>query len=157
MWGCPLLSKEGRSAVKQTGVVAEVMTKIFNRTNSKETRKELRNNLTKGEVILWLYLKGKQLGGFKFRRQHGIHGYVVDFYCPEIKLAVEVDGVTHNFEEVFEKDQRRQAVIEKEGVVFKRYQSDAIFNRLDQTLDDLYQTCVALQNKRRQTTHALPA
>ncbi len=121
------------------------MTKIFNRYNSKDTRKDLRNNLTKGEVILWQHLKGSQLGGFKFRRQHSIHNFVVDFYCPEIKLAVEVDGETHGIEEIFVRDQWRQKIIEKENVVFKRYVSNDIFNNLDQTLEDLYQTCIRLR------------
>jgi hypothetical protein len=76
------------------GVVAEVMTKIFNRNKSKDTRKELRNNLTKGEIILWQNLKGSKLGGFKLRRQQSVQDFVVDFYCPEIKLAAEVDGQT---------------------------------------------------------------
>ena len=77
------------------------MTKIFNRQNSKGIRKELRNNLTKGEVIFWQHLKGSHLGGFKFRRQQSVQDFVVDFYCPEIKLAVEVDGQTHEVEEIF--------------------------------------------------------
>jgi len=128
------------------------MTKIFNRNTSKDTRKELRNNLTKGEVILWQHLKGSQLGGFKFRRQQSIQDFVVDFYCPEIKLAIEVDGQTHGFEEVFVRDQWRQNIIEKEGVIFKRYTSNDIFNNLDQTLDDLYQTCIDLQ-KRNSGNH----
>ena len=136
-------------------MVAEVMTKIFNRNKSKDTRKELRNNLTKGEIILWQHLKGSQLGEFKFRRQQSIDDFVVDFYCPEIKLAVEVDGKTNEVEEVFTRDQWRQNIIEKEGVVFKRYTSNDIFNNLDQTLDDLYQTCLELR-KRNSGNHPRP-
>ena len=129
------------------GVVAEVMTKIFNRHNSKDIRKELRNNLTKGEVILWQHLKGSQLGGFKFRRQQSVQDFIVDFYCPEIKLAVEVDGQTHEVEEVFARDQWRQKIIEKENIIFKRYTSNDIFNNLNQALDDLYQTCLGLRQR----------
>ncbi len=136
-------------------MVAEVMTKIFNRSKSKNTRKELRNNLTKGEIILWQHLKGSQLGGFKFRRQQSIQDFVVDFYCPEIKLAVEVDGQTHGFEEVFARDEWRQKIIEKENVIFKRYTSNDIFNNLGQTLDDLYQTCLELR-KRNFGNHPRP-
>lgn len=125
------------------------MTKIFNRYDGKYRRQELRNNLTKGEVILWLHISRKQLGGFKFRRQHGIGKFSVDFYCPEIKLAVEVDGITHQFEGVFERDAWRQKLIEHEGIVFKRYTSEDIFNHLGQTLTDLLQTCEVLRERRR--------
>jgi len=121
------------------------MTKIFNRNKSKDSRKDLRNNLTKGEIIIWQHLKGSQLGGFKFRRQHSISDFVVDFYCPEIRLAVEIDGLTHAEEEIFAKDQWRQKIIEKENVIFKRYTSNDIFDNLGQTLNDLYQTCLELR------------
>jgi very-short-patch-repair endonuclease len=57
-------------------------------------RKELRNNSTPQEIILWVYLKKSQLG-FKFRRQHSIGGYIVDFYCPLKKLVIEIDGSQH--------------------------------------------------------------
>ena len=57
-------------------------------------RKELRNRSTPEEILLWLHLKNSQLG-FKFRRQHSIGGYIVDFYCPKKKLAVEIDGAQH--------------------------------------------------------------
>ena len=132
------------------------MTKIFNRLKSKDTRKELRNNLTKGEIILWQNLKGSQLGGFKFRRQRSVQDFVVDFYCPEIKLAVEVDGQTHGFEEVFARDQWRQKIIEQEKVIFKRYTSNDIFNNLDQTLEDLYQTCLELKKDILGNHHRSP-
>lgn len=132
------------------------MTKIFNRNTGKDRRQEIRNNLTKGEVILWLHLNRGQLGGFKFRRQHGIHDFVVDFYCPEFKLAVEVDGKSHDYEEIFNRDQRRQMIIENEGVVFKRYQSDAIFNHLTETLDDILRTCQALRDEQNLGNHPRP-
>jgi len=51
--------------------------------------------MTKAEMFLWSKLKGKQLNGLKFRRQYGINNYVVDFYCPEQKLAIEIDGDVH--------------------------------------------------------------
>jgi very-short-patch-repair endonuclease len=57
-------------------------------------RKELRNNSTPEEILLWLKLKNSQLG-FKFRRQHSIGGYIVDFYCPSKKLVIEIDGSQH--------------------------------------------------------------
>jgi very-short-patch-repair endonuclease len=67
---------------------------LFNDPDQKSFRKELRNEPTRAEYLLWQALKGSALG-YKFRRQHGIGKYVVDFYCPSKRLVVEVDGDTH--------------------------------------------------------------
>jgi very-short-patch-repair endonuclease len=69
--------------------------KIFNPKRTKAQRKYLRNNMTKAEVILWSKLKGRNILEYKFRRQHGIGDYIVDFYCPELKLVIEIDGESH--------------------------------------------------------------
>ena len=68
-------------------------------------RKELRNNATQQEVMLWARLKNSQLG-YKFRRQHSIGGYIVDFYCPLKKLVIEIDGSQH-----YEKDATKYDVV----------------------------------------------
>ncbi|MGD0919462.1 MAG: DUF559 domain-containing protein [Thermodesulfobacteriota bacterium] len=73
------------------------MTKIYNRTVEENNRKILRKNMPKAEVILWSRLKGKRLDGYKFRRQFSVAQFVVDFYCPRLKLAIEVDGDSHFF------------------------------------------------------------
>lgn len=71
------------------------MSKLHNRKHLKDFRKELRNNSTKAESRLWKVLRKRQLEGRKFRRQHSIGNYIVDFYCPEEKLIVELDGAIH--------------------------------------------------------------
>lgn len=75
------------------------MTKIFNRNEELEKRRELRNNSTKAESLLWQQLKGKQVAGFKFRRQYSVGKFVLDFYCAERKLAIELDGSSHDGED----------------------------------------------------------
>ncbi|MDP3996634.1 MAG: endonuclease domain-containing protein [bacterium] len=70
------------------------MRTIHNLSENKSLRKKLRNNATPQEIIMWSRLKGNQLG-HKFRRQHGIGKYIVDFYCPEKKLIIELDGSQH--------------------------------------------------------------
>jgi len=65
---------------------------IHNVPESNDRRKELRENLTAAEALLWLNLKGRRLNGKKFRRQHSIGPYIVDFFCPESRLAIELDG-----------------------------------------------------------------
>jgi very-short-patch-repair endonuclease len=121
------------------------MTEIFNKQTQVLIRKNLRNNMTKSEVVLWKHLKGNQLG-FKFRRQCGIGNYVVDFYCPRLKLIIEIDGLSHSVEKVFEKDTVRQKYLEGLGLVVKRYSSEDIFYKINQILEDVYQTCLVLKN-----------
>jgi very-short-patch-repair endonuclease len=130
------------------------MTKIFNKKEKTFFRRKLRNSLTKSEVILWKFLKGKQ-NGFKFRRQCSIGKYIVDFYCPELKLVIEVDGSTHYEEEVFNKDLIKDDYLKKLNLIIKRYNAENIFNSLDDVLSDIYNTCEELKNNL--TTPAPPS
>jgi very-short-patch-repair endonuclease len=107
------------------------MPKRFNFNYQKPIRKVLRNNATEAEKILWQQLKGRRLLGFKFRRQHGVLKYIVDFYCPEKRLAVEVDGATHSTDEQLSKDKKRQAELEQLGIRFVRVTNDDVFSNLD--------------------------
>lgn len=68
------------------------MGKLYNRKQDNEKRKRLRGEMPKAEVILWNEFKGKKVIGYKFRRQYGFGGFVVDFYCPELRLVIEFDG-----------------------------------------------------------------
>ncbi len=61
----------------------------------------MRNNSTPEEILLWMHLKNSQLD-FKFRRQHSIGGYIADFYCPEKKLVIEIDGPIHKFNKEYD-------------------------------------------------------
>src|SRR4030042_3129687 len=88
------------------------ITKTFNRTNITTKRKTLRRNLPLAEVILWNRLKGKQLEGYKFRRQYSVEHFVIDFYCPKLKLALEVDGDSHFTDDTDLSDIQRQSQIE---------------------------------------------
>lgn len=79
----------------------------------------LRNNMTLSEILLWQQIKGKQMCGYDFDRQKPIDEFVVDFYCSELKLAIEIDGASHDFK--YEKDCRRQNHLEDLGVRFLRF------------------------------------
>ncbi len=107
------------------------MTKIFNRTDYKITRKALRHNMPLAEVILWGRLKGKQMGGFKFRRQYGIDRFVTDFYCPALKLAIEIDGDSHFKEHSIYSDKERQARIETLGIQFVRFTNREVYENIE--------------------------
>jgi len=102
------------------------MTKIYNKANYKEKRRHLRNNMTKAEIYLWRELKNKKLN-LRFLRQYGIGIYTVDFYCPKVRLTVEVDGATHLTDEDIKYDKERQDEIESLGIKFLRFTNDEIY------------------------------
>ena len=122
------------------------MTKIFNRYNSKPIRRKLRGEMTKGEVLLWKHIKGEQLG-CQFRRQYSIGNYIVDFFCPKLKLIVEIDGFTHYDEKIFENDLKRQKYLEELGLTVKRYNSERVFDEMREVLDDLWRACDELKRR----------
>ena len=89
--------------------------------------KELRENMTKAEVCLWKYvLKAGKLKGYKFRRQRPILNFITDFMCTDIMLIVEVDGITHNYDDVVEKDIKRQKDLESAGFKVIRFNDEEI-------------------------------
>ena len=87
----------------------------------KEIARTLRNNCTLGEVLLWKQLRNKQMLGFDFHRQKPIDQFIVDFYCNELSLAIEIDGSSHTTEEAIEKDTARQERLEMLGIKFLRF------------------------------------
>ena len=95
----------------------------------KERARYLRNNSTLSEVLLWKHLKGKQMCGYDFHRQKPIDNYIVDFFCRELMLAIEIDGQSHNGR--FEQDERRQARLESLGVRFLRFQDEDVKSNVD--------------------------
>ncbi len=113
------------------------MTKIYNKTSEKEKRKRLRKNMTQAEIILWSGLKNRQVKGFKFRRQYSIDSYVVDFYCAQVKLAVEVDGGSHFTEEAIEYDEDRQRNIEQLGIQFLRFTNSEVKTNLGEVVHEI--------------------
>ncbi len=74
----------------------------------KEKARHLGNNSTKAEIRLWLYLKVRQMMGYDFHRQKPTDNFIVDFFCRELMLAIELDGYTHTFEEVADRDEKKE-------------------------------------------------
>ena len=87
----------------------------------KELARQLRNNSTLAEVLLWKHLKGKKMRGFDFHRQRPIDEYIVDFFCAELMLAIEIDGLSHERPEKCQQDRQRQKRLENLGVRFLRF------------------------------------
>ena len=100
----------------------------------KERAKYLRNNSTLSEVLLWLQLKNKKLG-FDFHRQKLIDNFIVDFFCPRLMLAIEIDGASHNNK--VEYDKFRQKKLENLGVRFIRFRDIDIKNNMQGCIDFL--------------------
>lgn len=96
-------------------------------------RKELRNNATKEEVLLWLKLKNSQTG-FKFRRQHSIGGYIADFYCPSKKLIIEIDGSQHFGKEEVEYDKIRTEYFDGLDIKVLRFTNVEINTTMNEVL-----------------------
>lgn len=117
------------------------MTKIYNKKENKYLRRDLRKSQTKEELIFWAHVKDRRFHGLKFRRQYSIGNYVADFYCPELKLVVEIDGGQHYEEENIKKDLLRTEYFEKLGMKVKRYTNVDIKTNLEGALDDLLNFC----------------
>ena len=113
------------------------MAKIFNRKPLKEERRRLRANLTKSEARLWTALKGKQLQGRKFRRQHSIGAYIVDFYCPGEKLVIELDGSQHSSHSGYVQDLERDEYLKELGIRVLRFRNHDLINSMDVVLEEI--------------------
>jgi very-short-patch-repair endonuclease len=96
-----------------------VKTRLYYDPKLKQRSRELRKNSTLAEVLLWKQLKGSRMLGYSFLRQRPIYKYIVDFYCPQLKLVIEIDGESHR--ERFLSDQMRQKNLESLGLNVLRF------------------------------------
>ena len=96
-------------------------------TLSLDRRRDLRQSGTDAELALWTELRGRRLAGFKFRRQHPCGPFVLDFYCAERHLAIELDGGQHFEEDAQVYDANRSAFLKRSGVDVLRFSTDLVF------------------------------
>ena len=113
------------------------MTELFNKKSEKEKRRFLRRNSTLTEKIIWLGIRRKQIEGERFLRQFSVKYYVLDFYCPKLRLAIEIDGETHMTEEELEYDKRRQKYLESLGIIFLRFRNEEVFSNADIVIEKI--------------------
>ncbi|GAA0878990.1 hypothetical protein GCM10009119_19580 [Algoriphagus jejuensis] len=97
--------------------------------------RELRQVLTPAERLLWEVLKNRQLGGYKFRRQHPISCYIADFYCHELLLVIELDGEVHDGIGQQEHDRSRDQVIQEFSIQILRFKNEEVLNELEKVLE----------------------
>jgi len=108
---------------------------LHNKKYLEPYRKSLRKKLTPAEAFLWRYLKAKKLEGRKFRRQHSINNYILDFYCPQDRIAIELDGQQHFEPEGRAKDEKRDKVLEGLNIKVLRFENRFVFEHLNTVLE----------------------
>lgn len=120
-------------------------TPIHNNPNMKSLRKSLRNEATPAEQALWNALKQNNLGGYKFRRQHSVGRYIVDFYCPSQRLVIELDGDSHFTEEAIEYDRVRTEFLNALNIRVIRFLNTDVY-------ENIYVVCERILEKLKATT-----
>jgi very-short-patch-repair endonuclease len=97
-------------------------------------RKKLRNNGTPAEAELWKHISNKKLEGRKFRRQHSVGSYILDFYCPAENLAIELDGEHHYWQEGIDKDLKKELFLQGHSIRVLRFENKWVFQDIEYVL-----------------------
>lgn len=128
------VSRMGRSG-KDEEAEKSFTQKVNNLSYLKDKRKSLRNNPTPAELKMWSFLKGKKLEDRKFRRQHSIGNYILDFYCPNEKIAIELDGEGHNNVNQSEYDNNRTLFLKELNIRVLRFENEQVFTNTERVLE----------------------
>lgn len=99
--------------------------------------RHLRKNQTKAEALLWHELKNRKLAGFKFRRQYPTLNFILDFFCAEKLLCIELDGSHHEEKDISEYDNFRTLNLNTLGIKVLRFSNNDVFNDLDQVIKEI--------------------
>lgn len=112
------------------------MTKHYNKKSEQEKRRTLRTNMTFCERLVWVFLRKKQYG-YRFLRQYSVDHYVMDFYCPKLKLAVEIDGDVHEQKDQKKYDEVRQKYLEEFGIKFVRITNEELLGNPNKAFEKI--------------------
>ncbi len=99
--------------------------------------RDLRRNANDAEKRLWYFLRGRQMAGFKFRRQHAIGEYIGDFVCLQARLVVELDGETHGDEDRQRRDAARTETLQRAGYGVRRFWNDEVFSNIEGVKEEI--------------------
>jgi len=124
------------------------MKKVFNNKKLKLLRSRLRYNATRPENKLWQEINNNQLG-YKFRRQVSINNFVVDFYCPKLKLVIELDGHSHNNDDSYFYDDKRDLMLRSLGLEVVHYSNQEVFKDLENIVEDIKSVCDNISAKEK--------
>lgn len=111
--------------------------RIHNLRRLKDRRQELRNKPTEAEARLWKVIQHSKLEGRKFRRQHSVSYYILDFYCPEERLAIEIDGYSHDRKDAKEYDVGRTEFLESIGIRVLRFKNYEVLKNLKGIIEEI--------------------
>jgi len=111
--------------------------RLHNLRRLKDRRQELRNNPTEAETQLWMVIQHSKLEGRKFRRQHSIGYYIIDFYCPEERMAIEIDGDSHEKNETKQYDVSRTEFLESIGIRVLRFKNEEVLNNIECVIKEI--------------------
>ena len=112
---------------------------ISNKKELQPFRTYLRTHSTQAECVLWRLLKNSQVGDLKFRRQHSIGNYIVDFYCSSLKLAIELDGEIHNDLVVHMRDEGKEEFLNEKGITVLRFPNETVFRNPEYIKQEILQ------------------
>lgn len=118
-------------------VLFEGIMKIYYNPKLKQLARNLRNNSTLSEVLFWNEVKGKQILGYQFLRQKPIGEFIVDFYCPKLKLAIEIDGESHGYAEAIQQDEKKDKYLSEISIYLIRYDDGDIKSDISAVLNHL--------------------
>lgn len=107
--------------------------------NLKQASRDLRNNMTEAEQLLWSRLRNKQILGLQFYRQKLLLNYIVDFYCPSANLVIECDGGQHYTDESLEADRIRDEALDQTRLKVMRFDNGKVMGRIDDVVEVIYQ------------------
>jgi very-short-patch-repair endonuclease len=124
------------------------MTLHYNRQSEKEKRRQLRRDQTPAEAVVWRYLRNRQMMKFKFRRQYSVDKFVLDFYSPELRLAIEIDGDVHDLTEQKEYDIARQNYIGKFGIKFLRIKNEEFYENANKAFEKIENEIILIQSNK---------
>lgn len=110
--------------------------------------RRLRTDQTDTEQLMWSLLRAKRFDGFKFRRQHPMKGCVLDFYCPLLKLNIELDGGQHFEPNAIEKDRRRDQMLQSLGITILRFEDRAFFKNREGVMGMIYESLTDLAERK---------
>ena len=123
--------------------------KIYYNPKLKPLARELRNNSTNSEIKLWAYLKDKKMLGYSFNRQKPINNFIADFFCNKLKLVIELDGYSHEFEETYDKDLNKDNKLTEIGLHVIRFDDREVMNDIENVLRTIEQYIFEFEEKNK--------
>lgn len=120
--------------MKEETEEVKIKMSIKNPRKTLEQRRRLRRKMTEAEELFWSRVRNKQLDGLRVKRQYGLGPYILDFYIPKYKLAIELDGGVHSIELVIRKDQNKEAFLNENGISVLRLENEIVLKNIEAAL-----------------------